>query len=270
MQSRNSVKAKITELSMAELDALAAELAENGCLMALVGTPTIKPAPNGLSQILDSRAGGGTLGVLGGLTLRKSANAYTLPKFATRPSFVKKQMGADHFAEVLPTTTSDIVLDCFYVGPGDHIRPGMVTVSGRNRLQHVWRVSEAVSDAIRKGEEEHLADAARAFEITYKLIADTINAMGGKKYGPASNPTAAYALAEADLGSRLPKQLGVNPSTWIQVFDTLLNKTEERDKNGWHSLSTDPPKQERDKIVHVVSMSSANIGTVSATDLVNY
>lgn len=255
---------------MAQLDALAVELLEKGGLMVFAGTPMMKPAPNGLSQILSSRAGGGTLGVLGGLTLRKSANAYTQPKFQTQLSHQKKQFGADHFAEVLRTTTSDIALDCFYVGPGDHIRPGMVTTSGRTRLQHVWRVSKSVSDAIRKGEEEHLADVARAFEITYKLIADTINAMGGRKFGPAATPAAAHGLAEADLARRLPSQLGVNASMWVQVFDRLLNKTEERDKNGWHSLSTDPPFEEHGKIVHVVSLSSAKIGTVPSSDLVKY
>lgn len=102
MQSINSAKDKITELSMAELDALAVVFRQGKCLIAFAGIPMMKPAPIGLSQILSSRAGGGTLGVLGGLTLRKSANAYTQPKFQTKLSHQKKQFGADHFAEVLP------------------------------------------------------------------------------------------------------------------------------------------------------------------------
>ena len=128
-----------------------------------------------------------------------------------------------------------------------------------------------MSDLIRRGEEEHLADAQRAYELTYGLIADTINSMVGRRFGPARTPRDAERLAEAELERRLPRELGTNPRDWIATLNRLLLQTQERDRSGWHAVSIDPPQTEGQKIVHpVVTTSTTRIGQVASTQVVRY
>jgi len=93
---------------------------------------------------------------------------------------------------------------------------------GGRVYNHYWRISQQVSALIRQGEEEHLADAERAYNLTYKLIADTINATAGQRFGPAPTPREVERLAEAELAKRLPSQLGTDPRTWVAMLNRLL------------------------------------------------
>ncbi|MBK6404615.1 MAG: hypothetical protein IPF66_06020 [Holophagales bacterium] len=65
---------------------------------------------------------------------------------------------------------------------------------GGRTVTHYWRVSPQMSALVRQGEEEHLADAARAFALTYQLVADAINALvgggsAGEHAGRGSEPS---------------------------------------------------------------------------------
>lgn len=237
--------------------------------IVFAGAPKMQPAPGGIA-LIGSLSSLAVIGAVTGLTKIKSAVAFVAPTFKTRSSFVRNNAGVEHFAEVEQTAAEDAVHDCYYPGEGDHIRPNLVTKDGRTQYQHYYRVSATVSDIIKKGEEEHLADAQRAFDITYKLIADTINSMTGIKFGPARSPAEADALAEKELAKRLPPELGTHPLTWFDTLEKLLKKTEDRDRRGWHSISTDPPKTERDRIIHNITIDGSNIGRVSSAEIVNY
>ena len=236
----------------------------------MAGTATLQAAPGGLSDII-RRSGSSTLGATGGLTLTKSAAAFTPPVFVTRNVAERRGTTVEHFAEVERTSARDATHECFYPGPGDHVRPGMTQQVGGKTFTHHWRVSSQMSALIRQGEEEHLADGARAFALTYQLVADTINALAGRRFGPASTPAAAQALAEAELSRRLPAALGVNPARWVTVLDRLLLQTKSRDQQGWHGVATGPPVTEGTKILHpLMTVPGTRIGQVPSSQVVNY
>ncbi len=262
---------RVEAVSMAKLERLAAQAAARRDVVAVrAGTSVEQTAPGGLGRIVQ-RSGSSSLGTTGGLTLVKSAAAFTIPSFATRAVPVRTDGRVQHFAEVMRTAAGDATHESFYPGPGDHLRPGMTQRIGHRVYQHYWSISPAVSALIRQGEEEHLADAQRAFDITYKLIADAINALAGQRFGPSTTPAAATALAEAELARRLPSQLGTGPGDWVKALDRLLLQTRERDRRGWHGITTDPPATHGHRILHpVVTMGTTRVGSVPSSQVVNY
>jgi len=242
----------------------------SGVVITYAGSTAEKSTPNGLGAIM-RESEGTILGVTGGLTLIKSAAAFQAPSFVTTTTSVRNGNQVQHFAEIRPSVSADATHDSYYLGPGDHLRPGSEQKIGGKNYTHYLRISPGVSELIRQGEQEHLDDAMRAYNLTYKLIADEINAMVGQRFGPAQTPDKATQLAEAALAKRLPSELGVEPSNWVAVLDRLLLMTKTRDKNGWHSLITDPPKTSRNTIIHVVSTGPKfQVGHVSSTEVVNY
>jgi hypothetical protein len=260
---------RIASLGMIQRLAAQAAASTKG-IPAFAGTASAQPAPNGLGTII-SRSGSATLGSTGGLTLIKNAAAFTTPSFAAQNSVVRQGSAVHHYAQVQRTTSGDATHECYYPGPGDHVRPGMTQQIGRQLYTHYWRISQQVSELIRRGEEEHLADAQRAYELTYKLIADTINSMVGQRFGPARSPAEAQKLAEAELAKKLPKQLGTDPRNWVAVLNRLLGQTQERDRRGWHTISNDPPQTIGNRIIHpVVMTASARIGQVPSSQVVGY
>ncbi len=236
----------------------------------MAGTATLQAAPGGLSNII-RRSGSSTLGATGGLTQVKSAAAFTAPAFRTRNVAERRGTAVEHFAEVERTSARDATHECFYPGAGDHVRPGMTQQMGGRTFTHHWRVSAQMSALIRQGEEEHLADAARAFALTYQVVAEAINALAGRRFGPASTPAAAEGLAQAELARRLPAALGVDPVRWVSVLDRLLLQTKSRDQQGWHGIAAGPPATEGTKIVHsLMSVPGTRIGQVPSSQVVNY
>ena len=236
----------------------------------MAGTATAQAAPTGLSDII-RRSGSSALGATGGLTQTKSAAAFTAPTFVTRNVAERKGTTVEHFAEVERTTAGDAAHESFYPGAGDHVRPGMTQRIGEQTFTHFWRVSHQMSALIRQGEEEHLADAARAFALTYALVAETINALAGRRFGPASSPAAAHALAEAEFARRLPTALGVDPARWVSVLDRLLLQTKTRDQQGWHGVTAGPPVTEGNRIIHpLMTVPGTRIGQVPSSQIVSY
>jgi len=262
---------RIRVATMEQLEQIAARASTDaGGILAFAGTASMQAAPGGLGTII-SRGGAATLGATGGLTLIKDAAAFSIPEFTTRTSATRQGYAVQHYAEVGRTTSVDAVHECFYPGPGDHARPGMTQRIGSTLYTHYWRISADMSDLIRRGEEEHLADAQRAYELTYGLIADTINSLVGRRFGPARTPRDAERLAEAELERRLPRELGTNPRDWVAALNRLLLQTQERDRSGWHAVSIDPPQTEGQKIVHPVSTTpTTRIGQVTSSQVVRY
>lgn len=265
------MKFRMRIVSLGAIQRLTAQaVARTEDILAFAGTASVQPAPNGLGTIT-SRGGSATLGSTGGLTLIKNAAAFTIPSFATHNSVVRQGSTVHHYAQVQRTTSGDATHECYYPGPGDHVRPGMTQQIGRQLYTHHWRISQQVSELIRRGEEEHLADAQRAYELTYKLIADTINSMVGLRCGPALNPAEANRLAEAELANRLPRQLGTDPRNWVAVLNRLLGQTQERDRRNWHAISNNPPQTTKNRIIHpVVTTASTRIGQVPSSQVVGY
>jgi hypothetical protein len=217
------------------------------------------------------RSGNSSLGTSGGLTLIKNAAAFTAPRFVTANQVQRTGSRVEHYAVIQHTSANDATHESFYPAAGDHERPGMTQQINGKSYQHYWRISQQVSSLIRQGEQEHLDDALRAYELTYKLIADAINGMAGQRFGPSRTPSEAERLAEAALARKLPSQLGTDPGKWVQVLDRLLGQTMTRDTQGWHALSIDPPVTVGNMIVHPVSTTSTTqIGRVPSSRVVNY
>lgn len=234
------------------------------------GSPARQDAPNGLAS-LAAHSSSSSAAALGGLTLTSNAAAFTPPAFVTRNVPARNGHQVAHYAEVQPTAAGDVVHDSFYLGPGRHLRPAFTqTINGRT-VRHYVQVTPALSALIRRGEQEHLDDARRAYELTYGLIAAQINALVGQRFGPANTPADAEQLAATTLTRRLPQQLGINPATWVRLLDLLLRATGLRDKNGWHALDYGPPQERGNRIIYTLAVTSTTaIGQVPSTDVVNY
>ena len=258
-------------MSLAAMQQLFATTTAFGGLVVRAGTPQKMPAPSGVADIL-RHGGSGTLGFSGGLTLVQSASAFTPPTFATTHTHQRVGPKVEHFAAVRQTSSGDVTHDSFYPSAGEHLRPRMEQKIGGRTYQHYWLISKQIADLILQGEQEHLDDAARAYELTYKKIADEINSLAaGKPFGPADSPAEADRLAEAALADKLPKQLGTDPANWVKVLDALLLQTKQRDTEGWHSMSIDPPQTVGQKILHpVTTTSKTRIGQVPSSQVVNY
>jgi hypothetical protein len=243
---------------------------QSGLAVLFAGTPLGKTAPAGMREIL-SKGGHSGLGVAGGLTLVKNAAAFVAPTFSVRASHERTGYQVNHFAVINRTTSEDVEHESFFPSPGNHLRPGMSQqINGRN-YNHYWKVAPAVSDLIRQGEQEHLDDARRAYELTYKLIAERINALAGSRFGPATTPAGAQQQALDALATQLPRELGTDPANWPAVLDRLLKQTEARDTNAWHALSIDPPQTVGDMILDpVVTTGTTRIGRVPSSQVVNY
>jgi hypothetical protein len=216
----------------------------NDAMLCFAGTPVVKPTPLGIQEILRLR-NQATLTQAVGLTKIKNAMAFTAPVFQTRTSHQRNGHSVQHFATVLPTTSEDLTHPSFYPAPGLHEKP---REKGQRQPEY-WEITEEFSDLIRQGEQEHLDDARRAYELTYKCVENEINKLAGRRFGPASTPGEAEAMAVAELARRLPRQLGANPANWVAALDRLLSMTELRDKNLWHAVSTDSIRQDNGKVI---------------------
>jgi hypothetical protein len=255
---------------LVEIQALARWAAREHVIVLFAGSPVAAPAPQGISNIL-RKSGNREFGFAGGITLVTNAAAFTAPRFITTTNSTRVGHQVNHFASVQRTNATDVTHESLYPAPGDHIRPGMTHQDGGHIFQHYWHVTREVSDLIRQGEQEHLDDARRAFELTYGLICTAINSLAGRSFGPAPTPYAAEQLAITALAAALPRQVGTQPALWPQLLDRLLQQTKTRDTQGWHSVATDPPVTQGNKVLHPISTTSTtSIGRIPSSQVVNY
>jgi hypothetical protein len=169
-----------------------------------------------------------------GYTAIKSAAAFTAPSFVTKMSAEKDGYKRRYFVEVQPTSATDITHASYYPAPGTH--DYAVSEQKDGTYRYYWTISEKISELIRAGEQEHLNDAQRAFDLTYGLIAKVINAMVKERFGPAETPQAAEQMAEAELARRLPAALGTDPTNWFNVLEAMLDMTLKRDRQHLHDV----------------------------------
>lgn len=233
------------------------------------GTPVPKSAPGGIRYI-SGRSTHGSLGNTAGLTLRKNAAAFTAPSFQTSNTHRRVSGRVEHFATVQADNTSDVTHECFYPAAGDHLYPIIPRAAApQNRVY--YRISSAFSLLIRQGEQEHLNDLERAYNLTYGLIKGVINGMSGQQFGPASTPAEADQLAARQFGQRVPSALGTQPGNWPVVLNRLLAMTSHRDRQGWHSVSNGPPITEGNRIIHPLQQESTfRVGQVPSSQVVHY
>jgi hypothetical protein len=255
-----------------ELQALQKPEATADTRVYFAGTPLRQNPPDGLSAIAAHAAGG--LGSTGGWTGVKNAPAFTPPELRTTNSFVRQGTTVQHFAEVLPTAAQDATHDSYYPGPGLH----RYTLGGNATQQiggvtytHYAQIDAQMSDLIRRGEEEHLSDALQAYRMTYGLAAARINGLVGRRFGPASNPARADALAADELRRQLPPALGIDPAGWVRMLNQLLHLTHLRDTRGWHDISNGPSRRSGRRIIWpLMTTSTTRIGVVPSNQIVQY
>jgi hypothetical protein len=254
--------------SIAEiLDRLARSHAVRPCL---AGSPKAMAASQGIAEIL-RRGSRKDISISGGLTLIPSAAAYTFPLFRATTSGKKVGMKSQFHAVVDRVTASDVTIESFYPAPGDHAFPGGTHREGSRVFHHYWKITREISELIQQGEQEHLDDAQRAFDLTVGKIAAVINSLAGRPFGPAASPQAAEGLAEAAFRQAIPIALGTDPRNWVKVLDKLLLQTKARDDQGWHSLMYDPETREGDRILReVTTTGKTKVGTVPSSRIVNY
>lgn len=264
-----------------------AAAANPGVEVMFAGSVAEKAAPGGAGAINGMNNEPILGGIIPGWTGIKNAPAFTPPTFETANSVVEREGNQkDHYAWVRPTGSKDAEHESYYPGPGDHEHPTHKSqVKGGKTFKYFLRISKAMSDLIKSGEQEHLDDAQRAYDITYKLVADKINALSkpDKKFGPATTPDKANQMAEAALMNSLPAKIGADTgggakmfSAWPQMLDKLLGASKKRDNSGWHTLDTNAPKRENqgNNIVNVIeevsTTSSTAIGKHPSDEVVDY
>jgi len=204
-----------------------------------------------------------------GYTAVKSAAAFTAPNFVTHMSAEKDGFKRHYFVEVQTTTAADVNHPSYYPAPGTH--DNAVSEQKDGTYRYYWTISGKMSELIRKGEQEHLNDAQRAFDLTYGLIANEINAMVGQRFGPAETPAAAEQLAKEELVRRLPAALGIDPLNWFNVLEAMLSMTIQRDRQHLHDVT--PGKAiERGKTLYIPleSTDQTSIDQVPSDQIVNY
>lgn len=244
--------------------------ADPGVDVALAGVTQHKDPPDGMAFI----AAQGTTVMLAaspaGYTGIKHAAAFTVPSLVTRNTVEMEGFARRHFAEVEPTTAADATHDSFYLGAGDHDN-GTSTGGGTTTYRYFTRVSPQISDLIRRGEQEHLDDAQRAFDLSYGLAAREINALVGRRFGPASTPSAAEALARTELASRLPAALGTDPAAWVRALDAMLAMSSQRDRRGLHDIEPGPSIRRGNTFYKPLRVTGQTaIGQIPSDQIVNY
>jgi hypothetical protein len=243
--------------------------ADPNVTLVFAGVPQKQDPPGGMQFIAKQPGEWGLGGQPAGYTSIKGAAAFTPPNFATQMSAEKDGFKRHYFVEVRSTTATDVEHASYYPGPGTHDNATSEQKDGT--YHYYWTITDKISELIRKGEQEHLNDAKRAYDLTYGLIAKEINAMVGKRFGPAETPAAAEQLAQAELIRRLPAALGSDPLNWFNVLETMLGMTTQRDKTHLHDLI--PGKAvDRGKTLYIplVTTEQTSIDQVPSDQIVNY
>jgi hypothetical protein len=240
-----------------------------GVRVAYAGVPVKQDPPAGMTFIAAQSGDLGLGGKPAGFTGVKSAAAFTQPNFTTQMVAEKDGYKRRYYAEVQPTSTSDVTHRSYYPAPGIH--DNAVSKQKDATYHYYWKISETISDLIRAGEQEHLNDAQRAFDLTYGLIAKEINAMAGQRFGPAETPDAATKLAEDALRSRLPAALGVDPRNWFTVLEAMLSMTLNRDRTHLHDvIPGEAIKRGTSFYIPLETTAQTSIDQVGSEQIVNY
>jgi hypothetical protein len=164
-------------------------------MIARAGVVKGQAPPDGLNAVQARSAGAA------GYTGVKNSAAFVNVDLATLIDRSSSKPGQAYVTVDEPQDSPDAVHEALYLLPGDH-RHGTRTYTDKGRTYTPYtRIDNDTSDLIRAGEQEHLDDARRAYDLSYGLILATLRAMAGRRFGPAATPSAAEALARAEFGS---------------------------------------------------------------------
>jgi len=151
-----------------------------------------------------------------------------------------KQTDGKWQATINPTSVKPDPATSLYPGPGVHDEAPTATGVAQDRY-----VSDAASNEIKAGEEEHLTDLEWARHLAYDQVADAVNraAASGPLTGTSAEDAKAVAMyrvrSEVPDKARWPSEL--EPIThWRRLYGRLVAVTRERDTvNKWHNITTD-------------------------------
>lgn len=262
---------------LAEIGAMEANLRGQGVGISRAGTAVAEDAPGGIGRI-QARSSERGAGITGGLTQRTNAAGFTPPSLTIREQATITGPHTRSFeATVEPTEAPDRVHPCFYAGGGYHdIRAGP-----RNAPASAF-VIDTVSESLRAGEQEHLDDARRAYDLSYGLVEREVNALAARTRSEPFRSTRSIneprEQAEAALAARLPPAFGESPAEklaparWAALLDRLLERTERRDSSGWHYFDLTPTSgSHRGRDVYTVGRGpGSRISEVSSAEVVHY
>ena len=255
--------------------ALAADIqstAGNAAMAHAVGFARVDHAtqpPGGVKEIGDAAHSPGNRGYT------KSTYIGNPPLF--RPG--KNEPGAGGTGWVTrpaPVKLPDLDFDVWWPAPGRH------------RLAEHWflDVSQEWSDKLKKGEEEHVTDTQKAYDLTWGRVASIVNDMAASTTGSTgSTVPAATDAAWTTFVGRLPqgfKPAGTSYSTDEQeklwgnddektIFRQLMNETKAvRDGKLWHH----PDEGQKsgagtgNDLVYELSAGNSHIGETTSDKLI--
>lgn len=198
------------------------------------------PVADSLTNISKLGGGGGTLGLT---KIDQSSNLFCTPKWD-----INAQKGTCSFKAVAPTlsitskfpsvTPEAITSDSLPV-PGCGDKP--VPVFGK--------VTQAVSDLAKQGEQEHCDDLTISFNQTLKPCAAAVNKLAGHVFS---------GKTEDECFKALTASLGFDPISCNEEFLNLTAKDDERDKSGMHDFDFDLISKDCTKIVAGYKKASTN------------
>jgi hypothetical protein len=254
-----------------------------GCIHCMAGTNSwAKP--------------GGFPGTLGLTTVR---NAFTGPKFEIETSArAKPSSGADAggpggdgggsgsgpggpppemewVATVKSTTSTDATHPCVSSPAGDH-KTGttMVNVKGvPTSYETFLQITAGYAAKIWAAEDEHLADALRAYQISLQAAETEVNklAQPGKEWVADTKENAELGPKGA-LQGVMPAKLGIDPTTWRSaVWSLCLLTISGRDNLGYHTFytSASAPDHANKKVVSTLTDGTTQIGSHSSSAVVD-
>ena len=236
-------------------------------LVGLARTDRKKEPPNGAKELMDA-SGPGNRG------LTRTSYAQNPPIFRAGAVFeVNGGWGTKPAPVKLPSLDHEV----FYPAPGRH------RLGAYGKGSHYLDVTEDWSARILQGEEEHVGDIDRAWEVTWGAVAQVINTMSEGQPITGSTPDDARKAAWEEFKRRLPTLLrpaGETATTEAQeakwgtedkntVFKKLMNESKRaRDNGGWHTPDEASKASEGDDRVDELAVGSSKIGQVKPVDLI--
>lgn len=133
-------------------------------------------------------------------------------------------------------------------------------------------VSEAMSERIKAGEQEHADDIKRARDISIKEAEDVLDkhVIGTTFPAAATKEEAERKVLDRILANLTHPGLGADQSRWGEIYRKLYSKTEERDLNGWHRFSHAYPKEAGGEVTYQLVDVRTKIGETPPEKLIRY
>ncbi|HRE89221.1 MAG TPA: hypothetical protein PK095_08780, partial [Myxococcota bacterium] len=177
--------------------------------------------------------------------------------------------------KVKPTTSTDAVHPCVSSPAGDHSTGTMsLNIGGAATNFDVFlKITPAFAQKIWNAEDEHLADALRAYNISLKEAETKVNAIASsnREFTGATEDAAKNAAKDA-LRATMPAKLGIDPANWRSaVWQLCLLTISQRDNLGYHTfgIAFDSVDIATHKVFNKLTDNTTQIGVHSSTSVVD-